>query len=89
MAIVARISGKQYVVNPGDKVTVNRLTASVGDTVDFSDLVTNKAVKATVVAHVLAPKVMTRRFRNKSRYQRTVGHRQPLTVVAFEGKAKE
>lgn len=83
MTSIIRSGGKQYRVKPGSKVTVDRLNHEVGTTIKFDDLLGGAFVMATVIKHILAEKITTLRFRNKTRYSRRVGHRQPKTLLAF------
>lgn len=83
--VIIETSGKQYCVNEGQQLTVDRLDAAIGDTVRFSDILTGQALTAEVVEHILGDKVMTRKFRNKTRYQRVRGHRQAQTVLRIKG----
>lgn len=86
---VVKVGGKQYVIKPGMKIVVDRVAGEIGNEVTFTDLLTDKPVKAKIVKSVLGDKVMTRRFRNKSRYTRTLGHRQPSTLLEFSVKVAE
>jgi large subunit ribosomal protein L21 len=81
MTLIIETGGKQYCVEPGQKLTVERLNAAVGDTLTFSNLLGSNQVQAEVVAHSLGDKVTSRKFRNKTRYIRVKGHRQSLTVL--------
>lgn len=83
MTAVIRVGGKTYRVSRASTLTVDRLNHEVGSVVQFPDLLGGADVEAKVVRHILADKVLTLRFRNKTRYSRTVGHRQPQTVLAF------
>lgn len=83
MTSIIRSGGKQHRVKPGSIITVDRLSDEVGATIKFDDMLGGSSVVATVVEHVLGDKVETLRFRNKTRYSRRVGHRQPKTVLAF------
>ena len=90
MVAVIETGGKQYCVKPGQRITVARLTDKEGATVRFSNLLGGNAVTAEVMAHVKAPKVVSRKFRNKTRYHRVKGHRQPITLIQIaSGEAKK
>ncbi len=89
MIAVIEVKGKQFCIQPGKQVRVPKLTAQVGETVTFDDVLHNAKVTATVKDHVRAAKVMTRKFRNKTRYARTKGHRQTLTVLDFTDQATQ
>src|SRR6266511_3480471 len=83
MIAVIETGGRQYVVQPGQQFTVNRMTAPIGESVEFSDLLGGAPVMAEVIEHTKGDKVTSRKFRNKTRYHRVKGHRQPLTLVRF------
>jgi len=96
MFAVIKTGGKQYVVQEGDVVTVEKLATEAGKTVEFEVLLISdedgKSVqlgaptlssKATgeVVAHGRAKKISVVKYKPKIRYKKRVGHRQPFTKV--------
>ena len=96
MEAVVKISGKQYRVAEGQRVTVDRLGAPVGDEVTFGDVllitdgvnstigtpnVDGATVKAKVVGAPRGPKVLVYKYKPKKRYRRTHGHRQELSLL--------
>ncbi len=83
MKSVVEIQGKQWIVTPNAKLVVDRINVEVGQVVTFSNMLDVGEVKAEVVEHILGDKIVTRKFRNKTRYQRTKGHRQHQTVLVF------
>lgn len=93
MVAIIQTGGKQYCVAEGQNVTVERLAGEPGDSVELTNLLNQKSVKATIVAHIVGDKVVSRKFRNKTRMQRVKGHRQLHTVLSFatqtEKKADE
>ena len=95
MIAVIRQGGKQYIIQPGQELKIEKIEAEVGKTVTLSDVllvdqkfgtptVAGASVTATVVAHGLARKVSGVKFHNKVRYRRTFGHRQPWTKIKIE-----
>ena len=84
MVAVIQVGGKQYCVTPGQKLVVDRFEGAIGDTVTFENKLGSDSVTAEVVAHVKGDKLIIRKFRNKTRYNRFKGHRQPQTVLAFK-----
>jgi large subunit ribosomal protein L21 len=80
MAIITT-GGKQYIIKPDQSVAVEKLSLQVGDTLALTDLLTGELVNLQVVEHTRGAKVVIRKFRNKTRYHRLRGHRQPLTMV--------
>lgn len=96
MFAVLKTGGKQYRVQQGDVLRVEKLAAEAGDTVQFNDilmvggdsatigtpLVAGAAVQAEVVDQVKGEKVIHFvKRRRKHSSQRTKGHRQHLTLV--------
>ena len=96
---VIKTGGKQYLVKPGDKIKIEKLTGQVGDMVKFDTmLITDETgqkieigkpfLKTQVTGKILkqarADKVMVIKFKSKVRYRRKVGHRQHYTQVQIE-----
>ena len=93
MFAVLKTGGKQYRVQSGDVLRVEKLNAEAGDKVQFNDvlmigatvgapLVAGAAVQAEVIDTIKADKVITYvKRRRKSSSQRTRGHRQQLTLL--------
>lgn len=94
-AIIAT-GGKQYRVEAGDTLKVEKMPKTDGKTVTFSDvllvgdeakvtvgspLVKGASVTGEVVRDGRAKKVMVRKFKSKVRYRRLHGHRQAFTEV--------
>ena len=99
MQAVIETGGKQYLVAPKDKVVIEKLSASEGDSVVFDKvlLVANDSTvsvgKPYIAGSKVSAKVLTQRrgeklivfkYRAKSRYRRKQGHRQDETVVQIE-----
>ena len=93
---IVETGGKQYTVHPGDTLNVEKLPVAEEETLELDrvlliakdgnvkvgrPLVEGAVVKAEVVAQGKAPKVMVFKFKNKIRYKRTRGHRQPYTQL--------
>ena len=93
MFAVLKTGGKQYRVQAGDVLRVEKLAAEAGDKVQFNDvlmigstigapLVAGAAVQAEVIDNIKADKVITYvKRRRKHSSQRTRGHRQQLTLI--------
>ncbi|HEV3000388.1 MAG TPA: 50S ribosomal protein L21 [Solirubrobacteraceae bacterium] len=91
---IVKTGGKQYRVEEGQQLLVERLRADEGDTVDLepvlfrsSDTVFDRdglgkvSVRARVVGHERGPKIRVFKFKPKRGYKRTTGHRQELTRI--------
>ena len=89
---IVRTGGKQYRVEQGLTLVVERLPVGDGESValepllfvDGSDVVDGEdlarvSVHARVVAHERGPKLRIVKFRPKRGYKRRTGHRQELT----------
>ncbi|HWF36265.1 MAG TPA: 50S ribosomal protein L21 [Solirubrobacteraceae bacterium] len=101
MYTIIKTGGKQYRVEEGQTLLVERLPAGEGadvtlqpllyvdgdDVLDGEDLA-NVTVSATVVAHERGPKLRIVKFKPKRGYKRRTGHRQELTRVRVTGIAK-
>jgi large subunit ribosomal protein L21 len=95
---VIRVGGKQERVRPGDVVEVEFMHVDPGSAVEFQPIVVfdddGKAhvgkdlAKAKVVAKLLGDKkgdkIKVFKYRPKSGYRRTQGHRQLLTLLEIE-----
>jgi large subunit ribosomal protein L21 len=95
---VIRTGGKQYRVEEGTTLLVERLTADEGATVDLEPLLYSGddtvfakgdlgrvKVQATVVGHERGPKLRIFKFKPKRGYKRRTGHRQELTRLQVTG----
>jgi large subunit ribosomal protein L21 len=91
MYAVVETGGKQYRVEKGTTLLVDRLSAEEGAKVDLravalldKDLVTGKdaekvKVEAKVAGHERGPKIRVFKYRAKKGYRRQAGHRSELT----------
>lgn len=78
---VISLGGKQFTVEPGKIIDVPRLAKEAGDKIETVDLLTGKPVMARVVEQFKGPKLRIVKFKNKTRYTRTIGYRSQLTKV--------
>jgi large subunit ribosomal protein L21 len=96
MFAVIKTGGKQYKVQSGDMLRVEKLAADAGETVQFNEIlmlggdkvvvgapmVDGAAVQAEVVDQIKGDKVINFvKRRRKHGSQRTKGHRQKLTLI--------
>ena len=96
---VIQTGGKQYRVESGSEIDVEKLDAEVGTDITLSEvlLVSNGSkiqigtpfvngakVGAKVVEQYKDDKVIAFKFRRRKGYHRTVGHRRQLTKLKIE-----
>ena len=96
---IVETGGKQYRVQPGETVRIEKLTANEGDTVVLDKVlmvntdgnlnvgapyVTGATVTATVKTQGRAKKIIVFKYHNKTNYRRKTGHRQSFTAVTIE-----
>jgi large subunit ribosomal protein L21 len=94
MYAIVKTGGKQYRVERGQRLLVERLAAAEGDTVALEPIlyrsdeaVFDKAglakvkVTARVIAHERGEKLRVFKFKPKRGYKRRTGHRQELTRI--------
>lgn len=100
MFAVLKTGGKQYKVQPGDTLRVEKLAADAGEKVQFNEIlmlggdapvigtpfVAGAAVQAEIVDQIKGDKVIHFvRRRRKHSSKRTKGHRQQLTLLKVTG----
>ena len=87
---IIRTGGKQYVVSPGLKLTVEKIAGDVGSVVTLDTLVANgkigtplldNGVQAKIVAHTRDDKVIIFKKKRRQNYRRKNGHRQEQSVL--------
>jgi large subunit ribosomal protein L21 len=94
MYAIVESGGKQYKVEKGETLLVDRLPAKAGEKVDLravmfrdGDVVTDRGelervkVEATVSEHLRGPKIRIFKYKAKKGYRRRAGHRSELTRV--------
>ncbi len=98
MYAIANISGKQFKVEVGNQIVVDRLNAEVGEEVTFpvllsvdganvktgNPVIKDVVVKAKVVAHVQDKKITVFKYKPKKNERKKQGHRQPYTKISIE-----
>ena len=99
MYAVIETGGKQYRVQEGDTLFVEKLDCEVGDTVDFDkvlilskdgELLAGKPylegakVEGNVLEQGKAKKIVVFKYKAKKNYRKKTGHRQPYTKVKIE-----
>jgi large subunit ribosomal protein L21 len=95
MYAIVKTGGKQYRVEQGQTLLVERLPAADGESVDLVPLLVvdgakvvdtaadlaGASVSAKIVAHERGPKLRIVKFKPKRGYKRRNGHRQELTRI--------
>lgn len=99
MYAVIRTGNRQYRVEPGQTVDVERLPNQVNDAIVIEDVllvgngdqtvigqprVEGAAVKATVVDQYRAKKVVVFKYRQRTNFRRKRGHRQYYTRLRID-----
>ncbi|MBS4537165.1 50S ribosomal protein L21 [Clostridium sp. D2Q-11] len=99
MYAVIETGGKQYRVQEGDTLFVEKVAGNEGDNIKFDKvlLVSNDGdvkvgkpfvedvtVDASIVEHGKGKKIIVFKFKAKKDYRRKQGHRQPYTKVKIE-----
>ena len=99
MFAIIETGGKQYKVNEGDVIFVEKLDVAEGDKITFdrvlvvsdadgvkvgSPVVEGATVTANVVKNGKAKKIYVMTYKPKKNEKRKMGHRQPYTKVQIE-----
>jgi len=99
---IVRADGRQMRLVEGQEFEVSRLAGQPGEAVTFdvmllldggdvtvgAPLVPGAALTARIEQHGKAPKIRFMKYKNKVRYRRTFGHRQPVTRLVVESITK-
>jgi large subunit ribosomal protein L21 len=99
MYAVIETGGKQYRVQEGDTIFIEKVDGSQGDAVSFERVlllsdesevkvgkpyVEGAIVNASILEQGKAKKIIVFKFKAKKDYRRKQGHRQPYTKVKIE-----
>ncbi len=99
MYAIIETGGKQYQVNEGDVIFIEKLVCEVSETVTFDKVVavssdaglnvgapyvSGATVTATVLKNGKGKKIRVFTYKPKKGKQRSLGHRQPYTQVKIE-----
>ena len=97
---IIQTGGKQYRVQEGDTIRVESLAEGDGENVELDDVllvsksgdvtlgspsISGAKVEAEVVGNGRDKKVVVLKYKNKTRYRRRLGHRQPYTDLRITG----
>lgn len=99
MYAIIETGGKQFRVQEGDVLCVEKLTANVGDIVSVekvlllekdgavkvgTPLISGAKAELKVLEHGKGEKIIIFKYKAKKNYRRKQGHRQPYTKVLVE-----
>lgn len=99
MYAIIETGGKQYRVQEGDTLFVEKLEVAQGDSVEFdkvlalskdgelslgAPVVNGAKVTATIVENGKQKKIIVFKYKAKKDYRKKQGHRQPYTKVKIE-----
>jgi large subunit ribosomal protein L21 len=99
MFAIIQSGGKQYRVQEGDVVRVEKLAGNAGDQLSFTplfvgggqiligDAASQLKVSAEVVDHGKLKKIYVRKYKSGIQYRRRTGHRQQFTAIRIVGIA--
>lgn len=103
MLAIIKSGGKQYKVNEGDFLSVEKLASSVGEKIEISDvlmiedngktilgtpIVPGAKVTASVVEQKKRRTVLIFKKSHRKNYRRKNGHRQSVTILKIENISK-
>ena len=96
---VVQIGGKQYKVQEGDIIFVEKLTGEENGSVTFDEVfavgkddglvigtptVAGAAVSANIVKHGKNKKIYIMKYKSKKTEKKRIGHRQPYTKIQIQ-----
>lgn len=99
MYAVIKIGGKQYRVNPGSEVRIEKLSGQVGDTITFDQVLLAsdgenlrigkpylEDIKVTgqITRQGKNRKIVVFKYKRRKGYRRKLGHRQQFTQVKIQ-----
>lgn len=99
MYAIIRAGGKQYRVEKGDVLRLERLDGKVGSKITLDEVllvgggddvqvgspqVAGASVEGTVVEQDRGPKIRVFKYKKRKHYRRTRGHRQHVTAVRID-----
>ena len=98
MYAVIKSGGKQYKVETGDKLKVEKIDAEAGKDINIDDvlmlvdgenvtvgtpLIQGAKVSAKVESHGRGPKIKIIKFRRRKHHRKQMGHRQAYTELSI------
>jgi large subunit ribosomal protein L21 len=100
MYAVVNTGGKQYKVQKGETLRIEKIPGEVGSSVTFDKVLMladgenirvgqpvleNVAIQAQIVEQDKAKKILIFKYKRRKRYRRKNGHRQPFTAIRIDG----
>jgi large subunit ribosomal protein L21 len=100
MYAVVSTGGKQYKVQKGETLRIEKIPGEVGSKVTFDKVlmvadgenirvgqpvIEKAAVQASIVEQDKAKKILIFKYKRRKRYRRKQGHRQPYTAIRIDG----
>lgn len=100
MFAVVESGSKQYKVEPGQRIKVDKLAGEVNDAIILDKvlmvvdgesvqvgqpLVDGTVVRATILEEVKGDKIIVFKYKPKKRYRKTMGFRSRLTTIRIDG----
>ena len=99
MFAIITTGGKQYIVSPDQKLSIEKLDGEAGEKITFSDVlfvsddkenkvgtptVEGATVEAEIIEQGREKKKIVFKYHNKTRQHKKKGHRQPYTQVMIK-----
>jgi large subunit ribosomal protein L21 len=100
MYAVVSTGGKQYKVQQGETLRIEKIPGEVGSKVTLDrvlmvadgenvrlgqPVLEKAAVQASIVEQDKAKKILVFKYKRRKRYRRKNGHRQPYTAIRIDG----
>jgi large subunit ribosomal protein L21 len=100
MYAVVSTGGKQYKVQKGETLRIEKIPGEVGSKVTLDKvllvadgenirvgrpMIEKAAVQASIVEQDKAKKILVFKYKRRKRYRRKAGHRQPYTAIRIDG----
>jgi len=99
MSAVIEFYGKQYTVNKGDVIAVDKIDKKEKEKIEIdkvlvtnekdnvnigSPYIANAKVEAKIIEHVRDEKVHVFKYKRRKNYKKLKGHKQPYTMIKIE-----
>jgi len=100
MYAVVNTGGKQYKVQKGETLRIEKIPGEVGSQVTFDQvlmvadgedvrvgrpLLEKAAVMGSIIEQDKSKKIIVFKYKRRKRYRRKQGHRQPYTAIRIDG----